>query len=90
MMIKNRKAYHEYTVLEDFECGLILTGSEVKSIRGGDVTIGDSFAYFKAGEIFVKNMKVSPYKQAHKVEKHDENREKKLLLKKKELMLFIF
>lgn len=85
MMIKNRKAYHEYTVLEDFECGLILTGSEVKSIRSGDVTIGDSFAYFKAGEIFVKNMKVSPYKQAHKVEKHDENREKKLLLKKKEI-----
>jgi SsrA-binding protein len=85
MMIKNRKAYHEFTVLADFECGLILTGSEVKSIRGGDVTIGDSFAYFKVGEIFVKNMKVAPYKQAHKVEKHDENREKKLLLKKKEI-----
>ena len=84
-MIKNRKAYHEFMILEDFEAGIILTGSEVKSIRGGDVTIGDSFAYFKSGEIFVKNMKVSPYKQAHKVEKHDENREKKLLLKKKEI-----
>lgn len=85
MMIKNRKAYHEFTVLEDFETGIILTGSEVKSIRGGDVTIGESFAYFKSGEIFVKNMRIAPYKQAHKAEKHDENREKKLLLNKKEI-----
>ena len=84
-MIKNRKAYHEFTVLEDFEAGIVLTGSEVKSIRLGDVTIGDSFAYFKAGEIFVKNMRIAPYKQAHMAEKHDENREKKLLLNKKEI-----
>ena len=85
MITKNRKAYFEFSILEEFDAGIILTGNEVKSIRKGDVTIGDSFAYMKSGEIWIKNMKVAPYKQAHKLDKHDENRDKKLLLNKKEL-----
>lgn len=85
MITKNRKAYFEFSVLEEFDCGIILTGNEVKSIRNGGLTITDAFAYFKTGEIWIKNLKVSPYKQAHKLDKHDENREKKLLLKKKEI-----
>jgi SsrA-binding protein len=85
MITKNRKAYFEFTILEEFDCGIILTGSEVKSIRSGGLTIVDAFAYFKSGEIWIKNLKVAPYKQAHKLDKHDENREKKLLLKKKEV-----
>lgn len=85
MITKNKRAYFEFTVIEEFDCGIILTGNEVKSIRMGNVTIGDSFAYMKAGEVWVKNMKVAPYKQAHKLDKHDENRDKKLLLNRKEL-----
>jgi SsrA-binding protein len=85
MITKNRKAYFEFTIIEEYDCGIILTGSEVKSIRSGGLTIVDAFAYFKSGEIWIKNLKVSPYKQAHKLDKHDENREKKLLLNKKEI-----
>ena len=85
MITKNKRAYFEFQVLEEYQCGIILTGNEVKSIRMGNVTIGDSFAYMKAGEVWVKNMKVAPYKQAHKLDKHDENRDKKLLLNRKEL-----
>jgi SsrA-binding protein len=86
MITKNRKAYYEFQIQEEFSAGIVLLGNEVKSIRNGDVTIGDSFAYMKNGEIWIKNVKVAPYKQAHKLDKHDENREKKLLLNKKELV----
>ena len=86
MITKNRQAYFNFTVNEEFDCGVILTGNEVKSIRNGSVTIGDAFAYMKNGEIWIKNVKVAPYKQAHKLDKHDDNREKKLLLNKKELV----
>jgi len=81
----NRKARFEYQFIEEFDCGIILVGNEVKSIRNNDVTISDSFAYVKNGEVWIKNMKVSPYKQAHKLDKHDDCRDKKLLLHKKEI-----
>lgn len=81
----NRKAYYEYFVLEDFNAGIVLLGGEVKSIREGNVTISDCFAYIVNGEVFLKNMKVARYKQMHMVEKHDENRDKKLLLSRKEI-----
>lgn len=81
----NKKAYFEYSVLESFDAGIILIGNEVKSIRRSDVTIADSFVYIKNGELFIKNMKVAKYKQAHMLDKHDENREKKLLLNKREI-----
>ncbi len=81
----NRKAYFEYHVIEDFNAGIMLLGSEVKSVRNGDVNITDCFAYIKDGEIWVKNMKVARYKQTHMAEKHDENRDKKLLLNRREI-----
>jgi SsrA-binding protein len=81
----NRKAYFEYSVLESFDAGIILIGNEVKSIRRNDVAIADSFAYIKNGEVFVKNMKVAKYKQSHMLDKHDDNREKKLLLNRREI-----
>jgi SsrA-binding protein len=81
----NRKAYFEYSVLESFDAGIILVGNEVKSIRRNDVAIADSFAYIKNGEVFVKNMKVAKYKQSHMLDKHDDNREKKLLLNRREI-----
>jgi SsrA-binding protein len=81
----NRKAYYEYSVLEDFDAGLMLLGSEVKSVREGSVSIVDCFAYINNGEVWLKNMKVARYKQTHVAEKHDENRDKKLLLNRKEI-----
>ena len=81
----NRKAYFEYFVLEDFDAGLMLLGAEVKSVREGNVSIVDCFAYIANGEIWLKNMKVARYKQTHVAEKHDENRDKKLLLNRKEI-----
>jgi SsrA-binding protein len=81
-IVTNRKALYEYHVLEEFEAGIVLLGSEVKSIRMGNVTLTDSFIYLKSGEVWIKNFKVSRYKQTHLSEKHDEGREKKLLLTK--------
>jgi SsrA-binding protein len=81
----NRKAYYEYSVLEDFDAGLMLLGSEVKSVREGSVSIVNCFAYINNGEVWLKNMKVARYKQTHVAEKHDENRDKKLLLNRKEI-----
>ena len=56
----NRKAFHEYFVLERFEAGIALAGTEVKSIRGGQVNLKDSFCTIKDGELFVRGMHVSP------------------------------
>lgn len=84
-LVVNRKAYYDYSVLEEYECGIVLLGSEVKSIRKGDVNLIDSFIYLKDGEVWIKNLKVSRYKQSHKAEIHDENREKKLLLTKTQI-----
>ena len=62
--ISNRKAYFEFEILEEYEAGLVLVGSEVKSIKNGDASISsDSFIYLKDGEVFIKNMKVAKYKQ---------------------------
>ena len=82
MIVDNRKARFLYEVLEEFEAGIVLLGSEVKSIRMGNVTLTDSFIYLKSGEVWIKNLKVARYKQTHLSEKHDESREKKLLLTK--------
>ncbi len=84
--ISNRKAYFEFEILEEYEAGLVLVGSEVKSIKNGDASISsDSFIYLKDGEVFIKNMKVAKYKQTYSTQHHDENRDKKLLLNRKEI-----
>lgn len=85
LKIVNRKAYHEFAVLQDFTAGVVLVGNEVKSIRKGDATISDSFIFLKDGEVFLKNMKVAKYKESHSAEKHDDSRDKKLLLNKSEI-----
>ena len=83
--ITNRKAFFEYSMIEYFESGVILTGSEVKSIINGEAFLVDSFCFIENNEIFIKNFKISKYKQSHLADKHDENRLKKLLLKKREI-----
>ena len=85
-IVTNRKAFYEYHVLEEFEAGIMLLGSEVKSIREGNVTLTDSFIYLKSGEVWIKNFKVARYKQTHLSEKHEENRDKKLLLTKVQIV----
>lgn len=85
MLVLNRKSRYEYTVIEEFTAGMVLFGSEVKSIRSGNVTLSESFIFIKDGEVWIKNMHVAKYKQSHKLEVHDESRDKKLLLNKKEI-----
>ena len=84
MKIVNRKAYYDFFVLEDFTAGLVLTGSEVKSLRRGDVNFNDGYIIFKDGEVFIKNMRIAQYKEAT-YNNHDEMRDKKLLLNKREI-----
>jgi len=85
-IVTNRKAFYEYHILEEFEAGIVLLGGEVKSIREGNVTLNDSFIYLKSGEVWIKNFKVTRYKQTHFAEKHEENRDKKLLLTKTQII----
>lgn len=84
-IVSNRKAYYEYHILEEYEAGIVLVGNEVKSIREGNVILNDSFIYMSDGEVWIKNLKVSKYKQSHPSVTHEENRDKKLLLTKKEI-----
>lgn len=85
MKIINKKAYFEFSVLMEFEAGIVLLGSEVKSIRNGNVNMSDSFLYVKDGEIWTKNLTISRYKQSHITQIHEENRDKKLLLNRREI-----
>jgi SsrA-binding protein len=84
MKIVNKKAYYNYQVLEDFTAGLMLVGSEVKSLRENNFNFGDSFVYFKDGELYIKNMSISKYKESSH-QNHEELRDRKLLLTKKEI-----
>ena len=81
---ENRKARHEYFILEAFEAGIELFGTEVKSIRAGQVNLKDSWCDIKNGEIFVNGMHISPYEKGNIFNK-DPLRPKKLLLHKKEI-----
>lgn len=82
--IKNRKARHEFHIDETYEAGIVLKGTEVKSIRDGKASLSESFAYLKNGEVWLKDMYIKPYEFAS-YNNHDERRERKLLLKKSEI-----
>lgn len=82
--IKNRKARHEYDVDETYEAGLVLLGSEVKSLRQGKASLNEAFAYLKDGEVWLKDMYIKPYEHAS-YGNHDDRRERKLLLNKREI-----
>jgi SsrA-binding protein len=84
-IVNNKKAYFEYFVLDEYEAGVVLFGAEVKSVRMGNVTLTDSFIYLKGDEVWLRNFKVSRYSQAHVAESHDDSRDKKLLLTKREI-----
>jgi SsrA-binding protein len=84
IIANNKKAYHEYFVDEVFEAGLALQGTEVKSIRMGQVSIKEAYCRIRNGEVFVDNMNISPYEQGNR-ENHDPLRSRKLLLNRYEI-----
>jgi SsrA-binding protein len=82
--IKNRRAKYEYEFIDTYMAGLVLKGTEIKSIREGKVNLQDGFCFFKKGELFSKGVHISPYTQGS-FYNHEEGRERKLLLKRQEL-----
>ena len=83
-VFKNRKARHNYFFIQDFEAGIILKGSEIKSIRMGKLSFKDSFASIEAGEVWLHSLHISPYKYDSSFAP-DPERKRKLLLNKREI-----
>ena len=84
-LVDNRRSRFEYELLDQFEAGLELLGTEVKSIRAGRVNLQDSFAMVRDGEAWLLNMHVAPHESASKTFNHDPTRRRKLLLHKREI-----
>ena len=85
MEINNRKAKYDYEILDTIEAGIVLTGTEIKSIRLGKANLKDSYATIKHGEAILLNMHISHYEDGNRFN-HDETRTRKLLLHKKEIL----
>lgn len=83
-MASNRKAYHDYFIEETLEAGIALVGTEVKSLRGGRITLRDSYAELRSGELYLVGVHISPYEQGN-VWNHDPMRVRKLLLHRREI-----
>ncbi|AEP01408.1 MULTISPECIES: SsrA-binding protein SmpB [Heyndrickxia] len=84
VLAQNKKASHDYFIEETYEAGIVLQGTEIKSIRAGRVNLRDSFARVENGEVFVYGMHISPYEQGNRYN-HDPLRPRKILLHKKEI-----
>lgn len=82
---ENRKAWHDYFIHETFETGLVLQGTEVKSLRAGKANLKDSYGQIQNGEIFIQNMHISPYEQGN-IFNHEPLRPRKLLLHKAQII----
>ncbi len=85
MEINNRKVRFDYEILEEIESGIVLTGTEIKSIKDGKANLKDSYAIIRNGEVFLLNMHISHYKEGN-IFNHEETRTRKLLLHKKEIL----
>ena len=85
MEILNRKVNFDYEIIDTFEAGIVLTGTEIKSIRLGKCNLKDSYAIIKNNEMFILNMHISQYEQGNRFN-HDETRTRKLLMHKKEIL----
>ncbi|HDM89687.1 MAG TPA: SsrA-binding protein SmpB [candidate division WOR-3 bacterium] len=88
VVVENRKARHDYEILETYEAGIVLKGSEVKSIREGRVSLVDSYATVENGEVILHNLHIAPYESASHFG-HDPKRPRKLLLNKYEIKRLI-
>lgn len=85
MEIKNKKAYFDYFIEDEIEAGIVLVGTEIKSVRNGSVDLKDAHARIKNDEVFAINMYIAKYEEGNRFN-HDERRTRKLLLKKKEIL----
>lgn len=88
ILAQNKKAFHDYQIIDRIEAGIVLSGDEVKSIRAGHVSLTGSFAHMQQGELWLKNCHITPYKQAYDAPRRQEEyalRNRKLLLSKREL-----
>jgi SsrA-binding protein len=88
IVARNKRARHDYHILETWEAGLVLTGTEVKSLREGKANLADAYAIVKDGEVFVLNLHISPYEKGN-IFNHDPTRTRKLLLHRKEIRRLI-
>ena len=88
IVAKNSKAFHEYDILERFEAGIELFGTEVKSIRGGKISLKEAWCSIKNGEIFLRQMHISPYSHGS-FSNQDPLRPKRLLMHKREIMMLM-
>ncbi len=84
LIVSNRKARHNYQILEVLEAGIVLKGTEVKSLRNSNANLQDSYAMFKNGELWLHGLHISPYEQGN-INNHDPVRARKLLITKKEM-----
>lgn len=84
IIISNRKAKFEYFILESYEAGIVLTGSEIKSLKAGNANLQDGYGFIKGNKVFLNGLHINPYKEASFLN-HDPLREKILLLNKKEI-----
>jgi SsrA-binding protein len=87
IIAKNSTARHNYTITDTFEAGIVLTGTEIKSIRNGNVNIKDSYVMIKNGEAYILGMHISPYEQGNIFNK-DPLRDRKLLMHKREILKY--
>ncbi len=88
LVAQNRKARHDYLIEATIEAGLVLTGSEVKSLRRGRCSIGEAYAHEEGGELYLRNMHISPYEAASR-RNHEPRRRRKLLVHRRELARLI-
>lgn len=84
IIAKNKKAFHEYEILDRWEAGLVLMGTEVKALRNGRVNLGDSYGEIREGEAWVLKMHIGPYEMGNR-ENHEPFRRRKLLLNRREI-----
>ncbi len=84
-VVSNRRARHDYEILERFEAGIVLSGAEVKSLRGGHGSIAEAFGRVRGGEVWIEGMHIPPYEQAMDKSRQDPTRARKLLLHRKEI-----
>ncbi|NLA16296.1 MAG: SsrA-binding protein SmpB [Bacteroidales bacterium] len=84
VVIRNKRASYEYELLDTYTAGIVLVGTEIKSIRAGRASLADAYCYFVGNELFVKNMNVAEYAQAS-YNRHEPERDRKLLLTRREL-----
>ena len=88
IVARNKRARHDYHIMDSWEAGLVLTGTEVKSLRDGKATMADAYALVKGGEVFLLNLHISPYEKGNQFN-HEPTRTRKLLLHRKEIRRLI-